>query len=234
MYDPTWPKYSSPYTLTNIPMPPPPLPPRKKRSHKAFITAVIVLLLAIGGSVVGIVYAEQHSNTTVPADRIVNTPITTTTKAIQTTPTPAPTVQSTPAYTASTLIHDFCQAGSCPGQESYGGSLWAFSNYTLQTDVNPTSSVQFIDYSRCGQTCAYDELQSVWIGVYASQDNTIQAYNEVNDEWYNAVANGTTGPMNGIANTVNTPPVMMISGDCLLVGADMNTSYGQLASKSCK
>lgn len=83
MYDPTWHKYPPPYVLDNIPMPPPP-PARRKRSYKVFVTAIIALLLAIGVSVVGIVYAQQHPNTSVPAKGLVKTLITDPAKATTT------------------------------------------------------------------------------------------------------------------------------------------------------
>ncbi len=106
MYDPTEPGHLPVYNLYDIPVPPPPPPQHKKRSHKIFITAVIALLLAIGASVVGIVYAEQHSNTPVPVDRIVNTPVPTH-QAIQVTPTPTyvqQVIHTTPPPTPTTIL----------------------------------------------------------------------------------------------------------------------------------
>ncbi len=101
MYDPTWPRYPPRYALDDIPIPPPP-PPRGKRSYKVLVIAIIALLLAVGVSVVGIVYAQQHPNTSVPAKGLMTTPLTdfakatTTQQVIQATRQPAQQAKQEP------------------------------------------------------------------------------------------------------------------------------------------
>ena len=147
---------------------------------------------------------------------------------------PLKQTQSSGGYTAVGIIKDFCTAGQknvCDsGEVSYGGSLWRFSNYTLQTDINPTSSAQFIDYSRCNNPCPTSDIQSVWIGVYANIDDTAGVSNEVLNQADNAQANGTIKLING-SKDGGLP--MMISGRCLMVGDDALSTYGKLVAQYC-
>ena len=233
-YEPTIsdnPYASSPYDLQKVPTPPKP-PHVKNKIIFAMGVVIVVLLVVISGLVFGLVYVNNKiaGNIPTPGPTVVAT------TSILSTPIQTPTkqTQSSGGYTAVDIIKDFCTAGQrnvCDsGGVSSGGSLWRFSNYTLQTDINPTSSAQFVDFSRCHTTCAYSEIQSVWIGVYANIEETAGASNEVLNQADNAQANGTINQING-SRDGGLP--MMISSRCLMVGDDALSTYGQLVKLYC-
>ncbi len=59
MFDPTWPKYSTPYTLDNIPIPPPP----PKQSHKGLVVALIILsclVVVLGGWLFAVIHFSSQ------------------------------------------------------------------------------------------------------------------------------------------------------------------------------
>ena len=224
---------NSPYDLQNIPIPPKP-PHEQKKVILALGMIIIILLVVISGLVVGLIYV---SNSKAPMNQVAATRTLPTqapaTRAVSQ-PTQIPTTQNNAGYTATDIIKDLCNAGQndvCDsGRVSYGGSLWSFSNYTLQTDVNPASSAQFVDTSRCQTPCAYSEIQPVWIGVYSSVDDMIRVFNEVLNQADNAQANGTINQINGSRD--GTLP-MMQSGRCLMVGDDALSIYGKLVTQYC-
>lgn len=86
MFDPTWPKYSTPYTLDNIPIPPP--PPREKGPRKDWIIAcVLAAVIIVSASIaVGIKLTNI-----LPATSVTPTPsikLTKTLSIASVTPTP--------------------------------------------------------------------------------------------------------------------------------------------------
>ncbi len=186
--------------------------------------ALVVLLVVISGLVGGLIYV---SNSKAPMNQVAATRTLLTqapaTRAVSQ-PAQIPTTQNNAGYTATNIIKDLCNAGQndvCDsGRVSYGGSLWSFSNYTIQTDVNPASSAQFVDTSRCQTSCAYSEIQPVWIGVYSSVDDMTRVFNEVLNQADNAQANGTINQINGSRD--GTLP-MMQSGRCLNLWKTCNT-----------
>ena|SRR5258708_2671720 len=235
-YEPTIPDnpYSySPYDLQNIPIPPKP-PHVQNKVVFALAVALVVLLVVISGLVGGLIYV---SNSKAPMNQVAATRTLLTqapaTRAVSQ-PAQIPTTQNNAGYTATNIIKDLCNAGQndvCDsGRVSYGGSLWSFSNYTIQTDVNPASSAQFVDTSRCQTSCAYSEIQPVWIGVYSSVDDMTRVFNEVLNQADNAQANGTINQINGSRD--GTLP-MMQSGRCLMVGDDALSIYGKLVTQYC-
>jgi hypothetical protein len=233
-YEPTVsdnPYASSPYDLQNIPTPPKP-PHVKNKVVFASGVVIVVLLVVMSGLVFGLIYVSNKLVVNVPTR--VPTVVATTSRLLSPTQAPTKQTQNSGRYAAKDIIKGFCNTGQndvCDsGRVSYGGSLWEFSSYTLQTDVNPTSSVQFVDFSRCHTSCAYSELQSVWIGVYASVDDMIRVFGEVSDQSDHAVQNGTINQING-SRDGELP--MMQSGRCLMVGDDALTTYGKLVAQYC-
>jgi hypothetical protein len=157
-YEPTVsdnPYASSPYDLLKVPTPPKP-PHVENKVAFALGVVIVVLLVVISGLGLGLVYVSNKLAVNVPTPAPTVVPA----NSILSSPTQAPTkqTQNISGYTAKDIIKDFCQSGQkdvCDdGSVSYDGSLWEFSNYTLQTDVTPTSSAQFVDFSRCHTSCA--------------------------------------------------------------------------------
>ena len=154
MYDPTEPGHIPVYNLHNIPAPPP--PPKlqgNKRSHRVFITVVIALLLAISGIVMGIVYAEQHSNTTVSArsQAPITTPTQLTSPTSQIQPTPNQDIQ---VGLTSSDFNMFLKAFAI---------AMASKQYDVIQNVTDTTNYRAIPLCASGGTSwsdTYDELRT--------------------------------------------------------------------------
>lgn len=190
--DPTWPKYSPPYTFNNIPTPPPPPRERNKKLYKALVISVFALGLSIAGNIFGVVRFYQATEVS-PTATIRRTPT-----SIPTTYIDATYYQELSADDFSTFMdgfrqavtkHDwaalaaninsgdfseYCVMAATSCKNDWKTTYSQLSKYELELFIFPSYKHETppSDGGLCG---SYIHIAAQWIFVLASYSQTLPA-----------------------------------------------------------